>query len=55
LFALKVSNLTWTKKMPDERCPACKRIENDYTLAFCRGDGAPLVNDLVQLARTLVQ
>ena len=28
-----------------KRCPACKRVENDDTLAFCRADGTPLVND----------
>ena len=22
-----------------KRCPACKRVENDDTLVFCRGDG----------------
>jgi len=26
-----------------KRCPACKRVEPDDTLAFCRADGAPLV------------
>src|SRR5947209_8494755 len=28
-----------------KRCPACKRIENDDTLTFCRADGTPLVSD----------
>ena len=28
-----------------KRCPACKRIENDDTLVFCRADGTPLVID----------
>lgn len=28
-----------------KRCPACKRVELDATLAFCRADGTPLVND----------
>src|SRR2546421_6056129 len=28
-----------------KRCPACKRIENDDTLVFCRADGTPLVSD----------
>lgn len=28
-----------------KRCPACKRVENDDSLAFCRADGTPLVND----------
>jgi TolB-like protein/Tfp pilus assembly protein PilF len=28
-----------------KRCPACKRVEPDDTLAFCRADGTPLVND----------
>src|SRR5439155_13124336 len=28
-----------------KRCPACKRVENDDTLAFCRADGTPLVSD----------
>ena len=28
-----------------KRCPACKRVENDDTLAFCRTDGTPLVSD----------
>jgi TolB-like protein/Flp pilus assembly protein TadD len=26
-------------------CPACKRIENDDALVFCRADGTPLVSD----------
>ena len=26
-------------------CPACKRVENDDTLAFCRADGTRLVSD----------
>ena len=26
-----------------KRCPACKRVELDDTLAFCRVDGTPLV------------
>jgi hypothetical protein len=28
-----------------KRCPACKRVENDHTLTFCRADGTPLVGD----------
>jgi hypothetical protein len=28
-----------------KRCPACKRVENDDALVFCRADGTPLVND----------
>jgi TolB-like protein/Flp pilus assembly protein TadD len=28
-----------------KRCPACKRLEPDDTLAFCRADGTPLVSD----------
>jgi TolB-like protein/Tfp pilus assembly protein PilF len=28
-----------------KRCPACKRVENDDTLAFCRADGTRLVSD----------
>src|SRR2546426_3427720 len=28
-----------------KRCPACKRVENDDALAFCRADGTPLVSD----------
>src|SRR5438445_1620691 len=28
-----------------KRCPACKRVESDDTLAFCRADGTPLVID----------
>jgi TolB-like protein/Tfp pilus assembly protein PilF len=28
-----------------KRCPQCKRVENDDTLAFCRADGTPLVSD----------
>jgi hypothetical protein len=28
-----------------KRCPACKRVENDDTLTFCRADGTPLVSD----------
>jgi hypothetical protein len=28
-----------------KRCPACKRVENDDTLAFCRADGTALVSD----------
>lgn len=26
-----------------KRCPACKRVENDDALLFCRADGTPLV------------
>src|SRR5689334_22106536 len=26
-------------------CPACKRVEPDDTLTFCRADGTPLVSD----------
>ena len=29
-----------------KRCPACKRVENDDALTFCRADGTPLVSDL---------
>jgi TolB-like protein/Flp pilus assembly protein TadD len=29
-----------------KRCPACKRIESDDALTFCRADGTPLVSDL---------
>ena len=28
-----------------KRCPACKRIENDDALAFCRADGTALISD----------
>jgi len=28
-----------------KRCPQCHRVESDDTLAFCRADGTPLVND----------
>jgi TolB-like protein/Flp pilus assembly protein TadD len=28
-----------------KRCPACKRVEPDDTLTFCRADGTPLIND----------
>src|SRR5439155_9763155 len=28
-----------------KRCPACKRVESDDTLTFCRADGTPLVID----------
>jgi TolB-like protein/Flp pilus assembly protein TadD len=28
-----------------KRCPACKRVELDDTLVFCRADGTPLVSD----------
>jgi TolB-like protein/Tfp pilus assembly protein PilF len=28
-----------------KRCPACKRVENDDALVFCRADGTPLVSD----------
>ena len=28
-----------------KRCPACKRVEPDDALVFCRADGTPLVND----------
>src|SRR2546425_367263 len=28
-----------------KRCPACKRVETDDALAFCRADGTPLVTD----------
>jgi adenylate cyclase len=28
-----------------KRCPQCHRVESDDALAFCRADGAPLVND----------
>jgi TolB-like protein/Tfp pilus assembly protein PilF len=28
-----------------KRCPACKRVENDDTLVFCRADGTPLVSN----------
>src|SRR2546430_10871749 len=32
-----------------KHCPACKRVENDDTLAFCRADGTALVIDLSSL------
>ena len=28
-----------------KRCPACKRVETDHSLAFCRADGTPLIDD----------
>src|SRR6266702_2162954 len=28
-----------------KRCPACKRVETDDALTFCRADGTPLVID----------
>ena len=28
-----------------KRCPACKRVESDDTLTFCRADGAILISD----------
>lgn len=28
-----------------KRCPACKRVENDDALVFCRADGTALVSD----------
>lgn len=28
-----------------KRCPACKRVEPDDTLIYCRADGTPLIND----------
>ena len=28
-----------------KRCPACKRVETDDALVFCRADGTPLVSD----------
>jgi TolB-like protein/Tfp pilus assembly protein PilF len=28
-----------------KRCPACKRVETDDTLAFCRADGTALISD----------
>jgi TolB-like protein/Flp pilus assembly protein TadD len=28
-----------------KRCPACKRVEPDDALVFCRADGTPLVSD----------
>ncbi len=28
-----------------KRCPACKRVEPDDALTFCRADGTPLVSD----------
>jgi TolB-like protein/lipoprotein NlpI len=28
-----------------KRCPACKRVETDDALVFCRADGTPLVTD----------
>src|SRR6266581_5400588 len=28
-----------------KRCPACKRVENDDTLTFCRADGTALISD----------
>ncbi len=28
-----------------KRCPACKRVENDDALTFCRADGTALIDD----------
>ena len=28
-----------------KRCPQCRRVENDDTLVYCRGDGAALISD----------
>ena len=28
-----------------KRCPKCRHVENDDTLAFCRADGTPLVHE----------
>src|SRR6266513_2976180 len=28
-----------------KRCPACKRVEHDDALVYCRADGTPLVSD----------
>jgi TolB-like protein/tetratricopeptide (TPR) repeat protein len=28
-----------------KRCPACRRVENDDTLVFCRADGTALIGD----------
>lgn len=28
-----------------KRCPACKRVEHDDALAFCRADGTALISD----------
>src|SRR5437016_14538571 len=28
-----------------KRCPACKRLEPDDALAFCRADGTALISD----------
>jgi TolB-like protein len=28
-----------------KRCPACKRVESDDALVYCRADGTPLVSD----------
>ena len=28
-----------------KRCPACKRVEPDDALVYCRADGTPLVSD----------
>src|ERR1700720_1461753 len=28
-----------------KRCPACKRVENDDALVFCRADGTALIAD----------
>ena len=33
-----------------KRCPACKRVEPDDTLAFCRADGTALVSDSLPLS-----
>jgi TolB-like protein/Tfp pilus assembly protein PilF len=32
-----------------KRCPACRRVENDDTLVYCRADGTALVSDSSQL------
>src|SRR6266536_5780611 len=33
-----------------KRCPACKRVESDDALAFCRADGTALVGDSLPLS-----
>ena len=38
-----------------KRCPACKRVEADDTLTFCRADGTILISDSVQSAPKLAQ
>jgi TolB-like protein/Flp pilus assembly protein TadD len=37
-----------------KRCPACKRVETDDALVFCRADGTPLVGDSLEAEVTRV-